>query len=168
MPSLLEDAQRHLRRWLGRHQTWLTNRLRDQLRVDGESAKRREDARYRQRQGEISALIERSTTARLTEEIAQLAERHRQGQLFDEEERIAEIEGSKDEKEVELRRRKLHWEELRGQLERERQRVLDGLLPKRFGLAGEAQVFPVAVEVRLRSGEATADASAYNPRRTRS
>ena len=34
-------------------------------------------------------------------------------------------------------------------LERERQRVLDGLLPKRFALAGEAQVFPVAVEVRL-------------------
>ena len=166
--SLLEDAQRHLRDWLHRHQTWLTNRLRDQLRVDGESARHREDARYRQRQGEISALIERSTTARLAEELAQLAERYRQGQLFDEDERLAEIERSIDEREAELRRRKLHWEELRGQLERERQRVLDGLLPKRFALAGEGQVFPVAVEVRLRSGEATADASAYNLRRTRS
>ena len=94
---ILEDAQRALRDWLRRHQTWLTNRLREQLRTDGESANRREDARYRRRHGEISALIEHSTTARLTEELAQLAERRRQGQLFDEDEQLAEIERSIDE-----------------------------------------------------------------------
>ena len=149
-PASWKTPNAPLRDWLRRHQTWLTNRLREQLRTDGESANRREDARYRQRRGEISALIERSTTARLTEELAQLAERRRQGQLFDEDDRLAEIERSIDEKEAELRRRKQHWEELRGQLERERRRVLEDLLPKRFALAGEAQVFPVAVEVRLR------------------
>ena len=39
--------------------------------------------------------------------------------------------------------------EIREQLQRERTRVLERLLPARFALAGEAQVFPVAVEVRL-------------------
>ena len=147
---LLDDVQGAMRAWLRRHQDWLTQRLRDQLRTDGEAAKQREDERYRQRGGEISALIERSTAARLAEELAELAERRRQGQLFDEDERIAEIERSIEAREAELRRRELHWEELRGQLERERQRTLEHLLPKRFALAGEAQVFPVVVEVRLR------------------
>ena len=32
---------------------------------------------------------------------------------------------------------------------RERARILDHLLPARFTLAGRAQVFPVAVEIRL-------------------
>ena len=146
---LLDDLQGDLRDWLRRRQRWLTHRLRDQLRIDGEEAMRREDERYRQRQGEVSALIERSTTARLTEELAQLTERRRQGQLFDEDERLAEIERSIEDKEAELRRRRAHWEELRQQLELERRRTLDRLLPKRFTLASEAQVFPVVVEVRL-------------------
>ena len=146
---LLDDVQSDLRDWLRDRQRWLTHRLRDQLRADGEQAMRREDERYRQRQGEVSALIERSTTARLTEELAQLAERRRQGQLFDEDERLAEIERSIEDKEAELRRRRSHWEELRQQLEHERRRTLDSLLPKRFALAGAAQVFPVVVEVRL-------------------
>jgi len=39
--------------------------------------------------------------------------------------------------------------ELREQLERERTRVLQHLLPRRYEMRGEAQVFPVAVEIRL-------------------
>lgn len=48
-------------------------------------------------------------------------------------------------------RRRRHYEEIRDQLqrERERKRMLDHLLPARFALAGQAQVFPVAVEIRL-------------------
>ena len=97
----------------------------------------------------MSALIEQSTTARLAREIAQLGHRARQGQLFDEIERLAEIEQSIDEKREELRRRRHHYEEIRRQLQRERTRVLDRLLPARFAMAGSAQVFPVAVEIRL-------------------
>ena len=147
---LLEDAQADLRDWLSGHQDWLTQRLREQLRTDGEAARRREEERYRQRGGEISALIERSTATRLAQEIAALTERRRQGQLFDEDDQLAEMERSVEAREAELRRRQAHWEELRGQLEQERQRTLEHLLPKRFALAGEAQVFPVVVEVRLR------------------
>ena len=147
--ELLEEVGAGLRRWVHRHTRDLTERLRDQLRVDGEAARRREDERYRQRQGEVSALIEQSTLARLTREIEQLGIRARQGQLFDEDERLAEIERSMEEKEEELRRRRDHYEEIRGQLQRERTRIVEHLLPARFALAGDAQVFPVAVEIRL-------------------
>ena len=132
-----------------KHQRELTARLRSQLEVDHANARRREDERYRQRQGEVSALIEQSTLARLTREVAVLAAASRQGQLFDEGERLAELERSLEEKQQELARRKQHYEEIREQLQRERTRILDHLLPKRFALAGSAQVFPVAVEVRL-------------------
>ena len=61
-------------------------------------ARAREDERYRQRRGEVSALIERSTLARLTREIEQLAAKRRQGQLFDQGERFAELEQSIEQK----------------------------------------------------------------------
>ena len=54
-----------------------------------------------------------------------------------------------EEKEEELRRHRDHYEEIRGQLQRERTRIVEHLLPARFALAGDAQVFPVAVETRL-------------------
>ena len=147
--EILEDAGPGLREWLRGYKVALTERLRRRLESDGEAARRREDERYRQRQGEVSALIEQSTMARLAREIGQLAQRRRQGQLFDESERLAEIERSIEEKEEELGRRRHHYEEIREQLQRERTRILERLLPARFALAGSPQVFPVAVEVRL-------------------
>ena len=147
--AILEDTGPDLGEWLRGYGNALTERLRRRLEVDGEAARKREDERYRQRRGEVSALIEQSTVARLAREIALLAERGRQGRLFDENEGLAEIERSIEEKEEEIRRRRHHYEEIREQLQRERTRVLERLLPARFALAGEAQVFPVAVEVRL-------------------
>ena len=147
--DLLEGVRPGLRRWLREYRNALTERLRRRLAADGDTARRREDERYRQRQGEVSALIAQSTMARLTREIEQLGERRRQGRLFDEGERLAEIEQSIEEKQEELRRRRHHYEEIREQLRHERTRILERLLPARFALAGEAQVFPVAVEVRL-------------------
>ena len=147
--DLLEDANAHLRDWLAQYETELTGRLRGQLEADLEVARKREDERFRQRQGEVSTLIEQSTLARLTREVEALAIKRRQGQLFDEAGQLAAIERSAEEKRQELARRRQHYEELRDQLQRERARTQGQLLPKRFTLAGAAQVFPVTVEVRL-------------------
>ena len=87
--EIIEEVSAGLRAWLREYRDELTQRLAIQLRVDGEAARGREDKRYRQRQGEVSALIEQSTLARLTREIEQLRERGRQGQLFDETERLS-------------------------------------------------------------------------------
>ena len=150
--EIIDEVSAGLRAWLCEYRDELTRRLASQLRVDGEAARGREDERYRQRQGEVSALIEQSTLARLTREVEQLRERARQGQLFDEADRLAEMERSIEEKQEELARRRHHYEEIRDQLQRERTRILDHLLPKRFAMAGDAQAFPVALEIRLPDG----------------
>ena len=147
--EIIDEASAGLRAWLHEYRSGLTRRLASHLRVDGEAARGREDERYRQRQGEVSALIEQSTLARLSREIEQLRERGRQGQLFDEADRLAEMERSIEEKQEELARRQRHYEEIRGQLQRERTRILEHLLPARFAMAGDAQAFPVALEIRL-------------------
>ena len=86
---------------------------------------------------------------RLRRDIERLKTRKRQGRLFDGTERLSEIEQSIEEREKELQRRRIHYEEIREQLGRERSRILNHLLPARFTLAGGVQVFPVAVEIRL-------------------
>ena len=147
--EILEDVSAELRRWLRDYKHSLTDSLRRQLSADELAARTREDERYRQRQGEVSSLIEQSTLARLTREIEQLQHSRRQGRLFDEADDLAEIQQSIEQKQEEIDRRRHHYEEIREQLQRERTRILDHLLPARFSMAGQAQVFPVAVEIRL-------------------
>ena len=122
---------------------------RAQLDADGAAARRSEDERYRQRQGEVSALIAQSTITRLEREIEELNLRAAQGVLFDGAGRVAAIEQSIEEKREEIRRRRQHYVEIRDQLQHERTRLIDYLLPKRFAMTGEARVFPVTAEVRL-------------------
>ncbi len=149
--DLIDIVKRDLERWLRDYKTRLDGGLRAQLQADQRAARAREDERYRQRQGEVSVLIERSTLARLTREIEQLAAKRRQGQLFDQGERFAELEQSIERKQEEVERRRRHYEEIREQLRHERTRILDRLLPARFKLAA-VQAFPVTVEVRVPEG----------------
>ena len=147
--DFITDAHRALRRWLREHQSDLTRRLRRQLETDRVAAARREDERYRSQEGEVSTLIEQSTIGRLTREIANLRTKREQGQLFDETGSLAKLEHDIDQKEREIERRRRHYDEIRGQLRRERVRILERLLPARFAMSGEAGVFPVTIEVRL-------------------
>ena len=147
--TILEDVENELKRLLIQRKQSLTGTLREQLEADGRQARDHEDERYRQRQGEVSELIEQTTSARLEREIQRLQQQRSQMSLFDEDDRAASIERSIEDKQAELERRKHHYEDIRQQLTRERQRILEYLLPARYSLAGEAQVFPVAVEIRL-------------------
>ena len=147
--EILDDVAADLRTWLRRYRRDLSESLCTQLRVDGDRVRQREDERYRQRRGEVSMLIEHSTVTRLTREIEDLNLKAAQGELFDQAGRLAAIERSIEEKQEEINRRRQHYEEIREQLQHERTRILDHLLPKRFAMTSEAQVFPVAVEIRL-------------------
>ncbi|MDE0271622.1 MAG: helicase-related protein, partial [Gammaproteobacteria bacterium] len=147
--ELLEDVESGLKAVLKGHREALTQTLRQQLQTDGQAARATEDERYRERQGEVSALIEQTTSARLEREIEQLKFQRAQGALFDGDEQLTGIDRSIEEKQREIERRRHHYEDIRGQLRRERERILDHLLPARYALAGEVQVFPVTVEVRL-------------------
>lgn len=149
--DLLEELELDLQEEVKRLRDLLTANLAQQLEVDGEQAMRDEQERFRSRQGEVSALIEANTLAKLEREINFLKAERAQGRLWDLGANVDELDRSIDAKEQELNRRRLHYEEVRDQLAIERDRVLNRLLPKRFALEGTAQVFPLAVEVWLPS-----------------
>ena len=147
--DLLGEVEHDLQGILQNHAERLTATLCDQLTLDGEEARGREDERYRSRQGEVSALIAENTLTKLEREVGRLEAERAQGQLFGEADRLETIARSIEEKREEIARRTRHYEEVREQLERERERILKHLLPRRHAMSGEAQVFPVAIEVRL-------------------
>jgi len=134
---------------VNRHARKLTGSLQAQLQADGATALRDANERYRSRQGEVSELIEQQSVKRLQREIDTLRRSLTQGRLFDQRRDLERIADSIQEREREIDRRRRHYEEAREQLERERRRIVERLLPKRHALAGEAQAFPVTVEVRL-------------------
>ena len=127
--------------------------LTDELRAALEQLRRsdRDDAlaRFKRRQGELSALIEGQTLARLERELEEIERRRGQLPLWGVEGFLAELARSEQARKEEIERRRRQGTELREQLEREQERVLTRLLPRRHALHGEAQLFPVAVEIRL-------------------
>ena len=147
--DILETVGPELKRRLRAHRAELSEALRRQLASAGAKAQKDEEERYRQRQGEVSALIQNQTVTRLERELENLDVQRTRGLLFNQEERLAEIKRSKEEKRDEINRRRRHYDEIRERLAKERTRILERLLPARFALADDAQVFPVTVEVRL-------------------
>lgn len=147
--DLLDEVTPDLRAFLTAHAERLTAELRRDLQSAGTQARKDEEERYRSRQGEVSALIAENTLAKLEREIAALKTERQQGLLFDEEARLDAIDRSIEEKREEIARRTRHYQEVRLQLERERERILRHLLPKRYAMVSAAQVFPVTIEVRL-------------------
>ena len=87
--------------------------------------------------------------AKLEREIGKLRVERAQGRLFESQHALDDLERSIEAKQQELERRKLHYEEVREQLARERERILNRVIPKRYAMEGEAQVFPVSVEIRF-------------------
>jgi hypothetical protein len=150
--DLLDEVTPDLKRFLAAHAKRLIAALQERLKSAGVEAHKQEEERYRSRQGEVSSLIAENTLAKLEREIEKLKVERAQGLLFDEAARLDVIDRSIDDKQAEIGRRKRHYEEVRAQLDRERERILRHLLPKRHAMSAAAQVFPVALEVRLPRG----------------
>jgi hypothetical protein len=154
--ELWDEVDTDVRALLRESGKLLTERLTRALQDDGKAATREEQERFQSRQGELSTMIQQQTLQRLEREIAEMntmmASLKAQPTLFGEDERVGQMAKTQAEKEEELRRRKERYEELRALLARERKRIVEGVLPKRFALRGEARVFPVTVEIRLPEG----------------
>lgn len=127
----------------------LTERLVEVLALERGSALQAEQDRYRSRQGEVSKLIQDTSMQKLERELAALQRERNQLHLLDQDRRFEDLTLSAKAKEEELSRMQQHYEELRAQLTKERDRIIDHLIPKRYTLHGSAQVFPVGVEVRV-------------------
>lgn len=146
---LLDDVEPDLQGLVKTLRSELTAKLGAQLELDGKAAREVETARYKSRQGEVSTLIAENTLAKLEREIGKLRVERAQGRLFESQHALDDLERSIEAKQQELERRKQHYEEVREQLARERERILNRVIPRRYALEGEAQVFPVAVEIRF-------------------
>ena len=147
--SIFEDVEPGLRAFVTAHAAALTDALKAQVEVEGVRARQQEEERYRSRQGEVSALIAETTVAKLEAEVLDLKAARQKGWLFEEATRLDRLDRSIEEKEREIARRRTHYEEVRNQLEQERERILKHLLPGRYAMSGAGQVFPVAIEIRV-------------------
>lgn len=136
----------------------LTVRLRARLEQAGREARQAEQARFDDRLQEVREAKRQNTLRKLEQEWNRIEREkeliHSRPALFeemqaDQAERVREINHRQADIQEELRRRRNHYEELQSQLEREKERVLNHLLPKRHRLSGQAQVFPVTVEFRF-------------------
>jgi len=150
--TVFDDIEPDLQSQLKQHALQLTTALQELLEDTGRQARHDEEQRYRARQAEVSTLISENTLARLEREIEALKAERLQGTLFDADLRLDDIDRSIEEKRAEIERRTRHHSDVRDQLERERERILRCLLPKRHAMTGPAQVFPISIEVRLAGG----------------
>lgn len=147
--DLWSEAEPDVRALIRGLTTDLTNRLKVVLQEEKIIALEREQERFKSRQGELSALMQQQNVNALRREIEDLTLAQQQRQLFDSEERSRELASNQRALEEEIRRRIAHYEELREQLTRERTRIIEHVLPGRYTLRGEAQVLPLAIEIRL-------------------
>jgi len=142
-----EDAEPDLRTFVQSRAASLTVALKKRLEDVGEDAIKGERERFRLRLKEVQRAMSENTIAKLEKERDRLIEDMRQLSLIDIDRRIQE-DRLRD-LEAELQRRSSHFNELLARLKAEQDRVLSLVLPKRYQLRQSAQVFPVAVEIRL-------------------
>jgi hypothetical protein len=125
----------------------LTDALTKRLGSVGRDAIKEEREHFRIRFKEVERAMSENTVAKLERERDQLVGALRQLTLIDID-RSAQQDRLRD-LDAELQRRSSHFTDLLARLKAEQQRVLDVVLPKRYQLRQSAQVFPVAVEIRL-------------------
>lgn len=142
------EAGTDLRRRLQDHARALTDQIRAVLDEESNRAVKVEQERFRSRQGELSSLIEDQRRKSVESRIRDLEREQKQLAMFDGDRSAAKLAEQRV-LEEELVRRERHYEELRDQLARERERVIEQLLPRRYSMRGDVQVFPIAVEIRL-------------------
>lgn len=145
--TLWRQAEESIQCFLDAQESGLNLRLESVFRKAGKEAIAAESGRFQERLAEIGRSLRENTLAKLEREHGAFIEAMRQTTF------LAEIEEAREQrlfdltKELELRRR--HYRELRMQLEEERDRLVQRVLPARYRLKERLQVLPVAVEIRL-------------------
>ena len=150
------EVEAELKDWMKEAAVSLTAEIEEQLSDDLAQALDDANEQYTSRQGEISKLISSNTVKRLEREIEELKKRRQQRELFDDSGLLQRIDTDINSKEDEIQLRKRHHEEVQDQLTKERKRITETLLPRRYTLRGEAQMMPVAVEIILNGKETKA------------
>ncbi len=156
--DIWDEVELDVKKYLNEAATILTNAITDQLATTGNTALQEEKERFRHRLWEVERAMQENSLQRLEKEYDKIAVEQAElklqpALLFDAQahrsQRISEIDRRKEDIAAELKRRREHYEELLERLKAEQERVITNLLPKRYKLRGQAQLFPVTVEIRL-------------------
>lgn len=128
----------------------LTRSLRERLRVSGRLVRDQEQKRFERRRRELERAMRENQLDRFRREVEGLRAKHLQMALFHDQDEQLKLQLADAEAELSLRQ--THYEKVLVRLEAELKRTLEGVLPKRYDLHGEARVYPIAVEIRLPGG----------------
>jgi hypothetical protein len=145
--ALWEEVDTDLRDFLAATARERTRQVNALLETARRKALVEEKKRYTERIKEVRTAMRETSIARLERERDKLLEKRRQKVMFgdmerEEEEKLRNLE-------EELYRRTRRYQELLELLEKDEARVLERMLPRRYALHGDVQLFPVAVELRL-------------------
>ena len=151
--EIYSDIMSELKTVLYEHRKKLQELVISQLEKDQQAALKDEKTRFQSRNAELSTLIQEKTIASKRKELETLKTRLKElpSLLFQEfaKQEEAEINSRMVALERELKNDQGHYEELREQLERERIRITQYLIPNRYALDGDIQIYPIAVEIVL-------------------
>lgn len=148
--ELWDEVDQDVRAFIKTRATVLEDTLRGHLDAARKDALTREKQRFAERTREVQAALRQNTLDRLEKEIEKMRQAVLQVDMFAERQREKELELR--ELEAERARREERYTTLQALLDRERDRVLDRVIPRRHTLrqsGAAAQVFPVALEIVL-------------------
>lgn len=145
--DLVLDFRKVLEGWIQQYRQDLQTALSKQLAKD--QALSLEDAKqsFQSRAGELSELIQRVSVQRIQNEIDALRGDRLSPFLF--ENLNQSVDRLIEDKETELQRRVTHLSSMRSALEKERERIMDKVIPNRFAMGSDVAVFPVTLEIRF-------------------
>ena len=142
------DLKQHVKALTAQLSAALTARMQ----AAGLAVREIEQKRFARRRKELEKAIGDNQLARLSKEAAKLREKVQQLALFAEIDR--DLQNRLTDLEAELALRRSHYETVQQRLKVEEKRTLEDVLPARYALRGDAQVYPISVEIRLPGGAA--------------
>jgi superfamily II DNA or RNA helicase len=145
--GLWDEVDRSLSQFLKQYRDSLTTSVKRHLAEAGDEARLREKEAFERRINEVAALQRNQSIDKLKREIDERRNGALQLSLLEDANEIAERQLR--DLEDELKRRTGHFGELLERLKNEKERILERVIPSRFSLRGDVQVFPVTVEIRF-------------------
>jgi hypothetical protein len=145
--SIWDEVEGDLRDFLKEYRSQVTGSVKAHLAEAGKESRNLEKEAFERRINEVAALQRNQSIEKLRREIDDRRNAARQFDLLEDADERAEREIR--DLEDELKRRTTHFGDLLQRLKDEKERILERVIPSRFALRGEAQVFPVTIEIRF-------------------
>jgi hypothetical protein len=129
----------------------LTNEVDQRLKRDASQEDKDQRGLFKQRQAEIEKQVNRSLKD-IQKQMDAYLDEVSQDDLFKDTGEFTELDRAMRDLEAERQRQNSHHQDMKSFLSQEEARVLNDMLPRRYTLRGEVQVFPVTVEIRFPDG----------------